>query len=83
MRSLLKTALLNAALANMAILASDLAPYSDQQEVRHYRRGKRLQTPEEKQAALAKAEAKRRRKGHKRYRDYSRCQLFNMECKAA
>lgn len=41
------------------------------------------QTPEEKQAALAKAEAKRERKCAKRYRDYSRCQLFNMEFKAA
>lgn len=34
------------------------------------------QTPEEKQAALAKAEAKRRRKGQKRYHDYVNC-LFN------
>lgn len=72
-----------AALTNAATLASFNAPYGHPQEVRHYRRGKRLQTPEEKQAALAKAEAKRERKRAKRYRDYSRCQLFNMEFKAA
>ena len=54
------------ALANAAMLASDRAPYSESSEVRHYRRGKRLQTPEEKHAAPAKAEAKRERKRAKR-----------------
>lgn len=34
------------------------------------------QTPEAKRTAIAKAEAKRRRKGQKRYHDYVNC-LFN------
>lgn len=82
MKSLSKMLLIGA-IANAAMLTSDRARNNESSEVRHYRRGKRLQTPEEKQAALAKAEAKRECKRAKRYRDYSRCQLFNMEFKAA
>jgi hypothetical protein len=64
MRSMLRRTLLMA-----AIVASNRGVHDESGFVRHHRRGKRLQSPEEKQVALAEAEEKRERKRTKRFRD--------------
>ncbi len=76
MKSMLTKSLLIAALTNAATFTA-AGSQDESAMVRHYRRGKRLQSPEEKQAALDKAEAKRQRKSAKRYNDWTECLFSN------